>query len=181
MKRRMIAGALIGLSGACAAAAWARTWETRVATVEPDAIYRGAWQSPEALRGLLARYQIRTIVTLTAINQDDPKYVSQQRVVKESGVDWIVVPMRGSTATLEQLDEAVALIGDRARQPVFFHCVGGHHRSNLVHAAYLMKRKRRSGAQAWAAVAALPWTRPTADRDRQDHEIINQYEHTIAR
>ena len=36
----------------------------------------GAWQGPEALRHLIDGERIKTIVTLTAINRDDPKYVT---------------------------------------------------------------------------------------------------------
>ena len=99
-------------------------------------------------------------MTLTAINRDDPKYVGQAKVVSQTGVDWIIVPMRGSTATLEQMAEAADLLADPARQPVFFHCVAGHHRTSLAHAAYLIRHAGYTGGAAWQDVAGLPWARP---------------------
>ena len=48
--------------------------------VVPGRLIRGAWQDPEALRAIIARERIKTIVTLTAINRDDPKYVGQARL-----------------------------------------------------------------------------------------------------
>ena len=114
----------------------------------------GAWQRPWPLRRLIAREKIRTIVTLTAINRDDPKYVRQAQVVRDAGVDWIIVPMRGSRATLEQMAEAADLLADPQRQPVFFHCVAGHHRTSLVHAAYLIRHRGFSAERAWRVVAA---------------------------
>ena len=63
--------------------------------VLPGRLIRGAWQTPEALRSIIARERIKTIVTLTAINHDDPKYVGQAKVVAETGVSWLFVPMRG--------------------------------------------------------------------------------------
>ena len=91
------------------------------------------------MRTIIARERIKTIVTLTAINHDDPKYVGQAQVVAETGVSWMIVPMRGSRATLEQMAEAADLLADPDRQPVFFHCVAGHHRTSLAHAAYLIR------------------------------------------
>ena len=73
------------------------------------------------------------------------KYVSQSKVVDQTGVDWIIVPMRGSTATLEQMAESADLLADPARQPVFFHCVAGHHRTSLAHAAYLIRHAGYTG------------------------------------
>jgi hypothetical protein len=137
--------------------------EKRVVVVEPGRLVRGAWQRPWPLRRLMARERIRTIVTLTAINRDDIKYVRQARVVRDTGVAWVIVPMRGSRATLAQMAEAADLVADPERQPVFFHCVAGHHRSSLVHAAYLIRHRGCRAREAWDVVAALPWARPRAD------------------
>ena len=68
-------------------------FETRVVAVEPGRIFRGAWQGPGPLRRILARKKIKTVVTLTAINQNDPKYLSQSNVLKKTNVDWILIPM----------------------------------------------------------------------------------------
>src|SRR5262249_11157345 len=136
---------------------------------------RGAWQRPGALRRIIAREKVRTIVTLTAINRDDPKYVDQERVVRETGVDWVIVPMRGSTATLGQMAEAAKMLADPALRPVFFHCVGGHHRTGLVHAAYRIQYQGWSAEAAWRELAALPWTRPEAVADRADRRLIEAF------
>ena len=80
---------------------WDDWFEKRVAVVAPGRLIRGAWQRPGPLRRIIAREKIRTIVSLTAINHNDPKYVDQAKVVRETGVRWIFVPMRGSRATLD--------------------------------------------------------------------------------
>jgi protein tyrosine phosphatase (PTP) superfamily phosphohydrolase (DUF442 family) len=160
------------------------TGEKRVRMVESGRLIRGAWQSAEVLRQIIARERIKTIVTLTAINRDDPKYVSQSEVVDRTAVDWIIVPMRGSRATLEQMAEAADLLADPGRQPVFFHCVAGHHRTNLTHAAYLIRHGGYSAEQAWNAVAGLPWTRPHATADQNDRRLIFEFarlQSTLAR
>jgi protein tyrosine phosphatase (PTP) superfamily phosphohydrolase (DUF442 family) len=149
--------------------------DKRVHRIVSGRLLRGAWQSPAALRELIAREQLRTIVTLTAINPDDPKYIAQADVVRRTGVDWVIIPMRGSRATLEQMAQAADLVADPGRQPVFFHCVGGHHRSSLVHAAYLIRHCRYSPERAWQAIAELSWTRPSASADLNDRSLIFQF------
>ncbi|WP_406694068.1 hypothetical protein V5E97_23785 [Singulisphaera sp. Ch08] len=147
--------------------------EKRVAVIEPGRLVRGAWQRPGPLRRIIDREGIRTIVSLTAINRDDPKYVAQAKVVRETGVDWIIVPMRGSRATLDQMAEAADLLADPARQPAYFHCVAGHHRTSLAHAAYRIRHEGWTGPQAWREVASFPWARP--DLDREDRRLIEAF------
>jgi hypothetical protein len=144
-------------------AGWDDLVEKRVVVVAPGRLVRGAWQRPWPLRRLIEREKIRTVVTLTAINRDDPKFLGQERVIREAGVDWIIVPMRGSRATLDQMAEAADLLADPRRQPVFFHCVAGHHRTSLVHAAFRMRHEGWTAERAWREVAQLPWARPETD------------------
>jgi hypothetical protein len=182
LNRRSAIGLSLGLGGGATlglawggAAVWDELIEKRVAVVAPGRLLRGAWQRPWPLRRIIARAQVRTIVTLTAINRDDPKDVRQARVVRDSGVSWVLVPMRGSRATLEQMAEAADLLADPGRQPVFFHCVAGHHRTSLAHAAYLIRHRDFSADDAWREVAALPWTRPDAAADRGDRALIEAF------
>ncbi len=149
--------------------------EKRVRVVEPGRIIRGAWQTPEALRSIIEREGVKTIVTLTAINHDDPKYIEQAKVVAETGAAWLIVPMRGSRATLEQMVEAADLLADPELQPVFFHCVAGHHRTSLAHAAYLIRHSGWAAESAWALVAALPWARPGSAADLGDKALIEAF------
>jgi hypothetical protein len=152
-----------------------RNAEKRVRVVNPHRLIRGAWQSPDALRSIIARERIKTIVTLTPINHDDPKYVGQATVVAESGVNWLFVAMRGSQATLDQMVEAADLLADPHRQPVFFHCVAGHHRSSLAHAAYLIRHRGWNAESAWLEVASLPWARPDSPADQNDKRLIEAF------
>jgi protein tyrosine phosphatase (PTP) superfamily phosphohydrolase (DUF442 family) len=173
-RRILIALAMLGIVAAGAAVVVARA-EVRVRPVVPGRLVRGAWQPPAALESLIRREKIRTVVTLTAINTHDPKYVAQKPVLDAAGVRWVLIPMRGSTATLDQMSEAADLLADPALQPVFFHCVGGHHRTSLAHAAYRIRYSGYSADEAWAEIAALPWTRPDAPRDRQDQGLIRAF------
>jgi hypothetical protein len=176
LRRRIVlrSGLAAAIAAAALVAAFQRElFETRVRVVVPGRLIRGAWQGPGPLGRIIEREHVRTVVTLTAINRDDPKYVSQSEVVRRAGVDWVIVPMRGSTATLDQLAEAADLLADPARQPVFFHCVGGHHRTGLAQAAYRIRHEGWSAERAWRELAALPWTRP--DRDTRDRELIEAF------
>jgi hypothetical protein len=155
------------------AAGWKDLVEKRVVVVVPGRLVRGAWQRPGPLRRIVKREKIKTIVTLTAINRDDPKYVGQKDIVRETGVDWIILPMRGSRASLEQMAEAADILADPGKQPVFFHCVAGHHRTSLVHAAYLIRHEGWSAERAWRALTELPWTRP--DADLGDRRLIEAF------
>jgi len=122
--------AAIAVASAIATLFWWNSFsEKHLRVVEPGRLIRGAWQTSEALRRIIVRERIKTIVTLTAINCDDPKYVTQAKVVAETGVNWILIPMRGSTATVEQMAQAADLLADTGRQPIFSNCVAGHHRS----------------------------------------------------
>ncbi len=147
----------------------------RIRVVVPGRLIGGAWQSPRAMQRLIDAEKIRTIVTLTAINRDDPKYVSQARVVERTGVNWILIPMRGSTGTVEQMAQAADLMADPARQPVYFHCVAGHHRTSLAHAAYLIRHEGYSADHAWKVVSGLPWARPNAPADTRDRARIAEF------
>jgi protein tyrosine phosphatase (PTP) superfamily phosphohydrolase (DUF442 family) len=150
-------------------------FEKRVRVVEPGRLVRGAWQRPGPLRRIIAREGIKTIVTLTAINASDPKFADQKRVVEETGIRWVIVPMRGSRATAEQMAAAADLMADPGRQPVFFHCVAGHHRTSLAHAAYLIRHRGYTADQAWAAISSLSWARPDSAVDRNDRFLIEEF------
>lgn len=179
--RRQTIRRLVAIAAACASldAGWAAfEWgrgPKRLRILVPGRLIGGAWQEPGTLGRLIEKDGIRTIVTLTAINRDDPKYVQQAEVVRRTGIDWILVPMRGSSATLEQMACAADLLADSDRQPVYFHCVAGHHRTSLAHAAYLIRHAGYTGEQAWEVVSGLPWARPGARADENDRALILEF------
>ena len=175
-RARFAAGSMgIGLLVGLSLLAWNEFGEKRVSVVLPGRVIRGAWQRPWPLRRILHREQVQTILTLTAINRDDPKYVEQDKIVREEGIGWLIIPMRGSTATLEQLATAADLATDPSRQPVFFHCVAGHHRSNLVQAAIRIRHQGWTASRAWAELITLDWTNPDAEPDLEDRALIEEF------
>jgi protein tyrosine phosphatase (PTP) superfamily phosphohydrolase (DUF442 family) len=175
--RLLVGGGLIALFVA-AVAAHARDalyeWsEKRVAVVVPGQLVRGAWQCPGPLRRIIAREKIRTIVSLAAIREDDPRYDGQRRVVRETGVNWVAIPIVGSRPTVEQMARAADLLADRRLRPILFHCIAGHHRTSMAHAAYRMRHEGWDADRAWREVSSFPWARP--DKDRDDHLLIERF------
>jgi hypothetical protein len=183
VNRRLVFKLILGGSLALSAASVATYvavhrddwWEKRVRVVTAGRLVRGAWQRPRPLRQIIARERIKTIVTLTAINATDPKFRDQAQVVQEQNVRWLIVPMRGSRATPEQMAVAADLLADPACQPVFFHCVAGHHRTSLAHSAYLIRHQGYTAEQAWKVVSSLPWARPDSAVDRNDRFLIDEF------
>jgi protein tyrosine phosphatase (PTP) superfamily phosphohydrolase (DUF442 family) len=176
---KLIVGLALAACLACAlaCAAWLRDeWiEKRVKVLIPGRLVRGAWQRPGRLRKLIEREGIKTIVTLTAINSGDPKFLGQASVVRDTGIRWMIVPMRGSRGTPEQMAMAADLLADPEHQPVFFHCVAGHHRTSLAHAAYLIRHQGYTADQAWQVISSLPWARPDSPVDRNDRFLIEEF------
>ncbi|WP_250846630.1 protein-tyrosine phosphatase family protein [Aquisphaera insulae] len=149
--------------------------EKRVKVVVPGRLVRGAWQTPGPLGRIIEREKIRTVVSLTAINSTDRKFVGQEQVLRDRGVRWLIIPMRGSRATPEQMALAADLLADPDAQPVFFHCVAGHHRTSLAHAAYLIRHQGFSAEAAWREISTLPWSRPDSVVDRNDRFLIEEF------
>jgi protein tyrosine/serine phosphatase len=158
---------------ACIERSWYDWHEKRVAVVVPGRLTRGAWQRPATLRQILDREKIKTVVTLAIIDEKIERYDEQARVLKEKGVRWVFVPMVDSTATLEQMAEAADLLADPQLQPVFFHCVAGHHRTSLAHAAYRIRHEGWTADEAWNELTQYRWTRP--ESDQRDRQVIEQF------
>jgi hypothetical protein len=183
VKRRVAGKVLLGLLLTAGLVGCALVWhvrrddwfEKRVRVVLPGRLVRGAWQRPGPLRRIIGREGIKTILTLTAINSSDAKFREQASVLRKVGIRWFILPMRGSRATAEQMALAADMLADPACQPVFFHCVAGHHRTSLAHAAYLIRHEGYTAEQAWQAVSSLPWARPDSVVDRNDRFLIEEF------
>ena len=144
--------------------------------VIPGQLVRGAWQREGPLRKVIEREKIRTIVSLAAIREDDPRFVGQGKVVRETGVNWIAIPIVGSRPTVEQMARAADLLADRRLRPILFHCIAGHHRTSLAHAAYRMRHEGWSPDRAWREVSSFPWARPDGPRRPPPHRPLRRLE-----
>lgn len=107
--------------------------------VEPGAIYRGGWQQPWPLRRLIARYRFRSIVNL-ACRPDETDADGEGDIVRQFDLRWYKILMPGTgRGTYEQLDVAADAMADPLNRPVFVHCDGGRHRTNMALAAFRIK------------------------------------------
>lgn len=175
-KRAGIIALAIAVGIAIGAGYWVHSRSLqRFGAVVPGKIYRSAWPAPGALARAVEGYGLRSVLTLTAINKHDPKWVAQSDTLAGTDVNWREIPMRGSTATLEQMAEGADWVADPENQPVLLHCVGGHHRSSLIHAAYRIRYEGWDAERAWREVSQLPWARPSQDSDRRDRARIVEF------
>lgn len=106
-----------------------------VRVVEPDQIYRGGLHQPGPLRRLIRTYGIRTILSLRGPCD------SEEQIAGEMGVEWIRCDLDAAEAEgriVTALETAAGVLADPSKRPVYFHCVRGWDRSNVVQAAYRM-------------------------------------------
>jgi protein tyrosine/serine phosphatase len=107
--------------------------------------YRGAHPIGQDYADLAA-LGIKTVIDLTSDDSED----DESALVKRAGMSYIQIPMTTHKApTAAQLEQFLALVTDRAHQPVYVHCVGGRHRTGVMTAAYRMMQDRWSADQAF--------------------------------
>ena len=98
-----------------------------------DNYYRGAQPKGRDYADLAA-LGVRTVIDLTA--GDDAGELGS---VEAAGMQFYRIPM---TTHAQPAPEAVAqflgLVNDPAKQPVYVHCAGGHHRTGIMTAVYRM-------------------------------------------
>ena len=71
--------------------------------------------------------------------------------------------------------EAADLLADPGSQPVFFHCVAGHHRSSQTHAAYLIRHRGWSAERRGRKSRRFPGRGPGAPADLDDQALIEAF------
>ena len=102
--RRRVMVAVVALVAASIGAAswWQCDNEKRRPRDHPRPTNTRRLANSDSIARIIRRERIKTIITLTAINGTDPKYISQAKVVAETGVRWQIVPMHGSRATMNR-------------------------------------------------------------------------------
>ena len=112
----------------------------RLHVVEPGKIYRGGYCRSWPMQRIMHKYHIRTVLCL--MSPLDPRSQNERRRVETMGATWVCIPMHGNgDTTIEDLDRAVEILADPARQPAFFHCTAGVNRAGIVAAAYRIKHQ----------------------------------------
>lgn len=115
---------------------------SNVGKVAPG-IYRGAQLRPNGyatLRGM----GIRTVINLRARQ-------GEKAAVESAGMRSIEVPIRiTKKVDARRVRRVIALMTDRANQPVFVHCAQGKDRTGIVVAVYRMEVDGWTNAEAEA-------------------------------
>lgn len=138
----------------------------RFAEVVPDAVYRGGFPTAEDLDHLKEDKSIRTIVNLTErTNRPEEKKMLDEAA--RLGIRVHQFPMPGDgRGDYAALDQAAAVIANRANWPLYFHCAAGKQRSNAAWAAY---RMRHCG---WSLEKALAELERDYDLDRNAERLL---------
>jgi protein-tyrosine phosphatase len=120
---------------------------SRLVTVEPGKIFRGAWQKPWPMRAIIHDHKIKTVVAL-AHTSDDPLAIAEKELTAQLGVKWVHIPIVDQRGTGDKaaeegisdlLERAAAILADPGNYPVFFHCHHGLNRTSMVQIAYRTK------------------------------------------
>jgi tyrosine-protein phosphatase SIW14 len=108
--------------------------------VEEGALYRCGQPTAAELEQLIAKYGLRTVVSLRGTRgADDPDGWEQaeREVCRAKGVDFVAIPCNHKNPpTPEQVRQFLDLARDPARRPVLVHCRIGQQRTLLFCALY---------------------------------------------
>ncbi len=115
-------------------------------TVEPNKIYRSAALTPAALRRVVERYKIKTIIDLGAHEPNTPEEAFAQRTADALGLTRFSYDLEGDARGNPTVYlQALRLMNDPARQPVLVHCSSGAQRTGclvgfqrMIHAGYTL-------------------------------------------
>jgi hypothetical protein len=112
----------------------------RFFVVESDSLFRGGYQESRPLRSIIDGYGVKTLVSLAKYDPTHPRRRKELSVVEEKGVEYFEFEIGGDgCGPFPVLESAAALLAEPKRRPLFFHCVGGKHRTNAVLGVYRMK------------------------------------------
>ena len=111
-----------------------------------DNYYRGGQPAGEDYAAL-ASAGIKTIISLTS----DDAQPDEKALAEAAGMKFVQIPMTTHQApTAAQITHFLAIVNDKAAQPVYVHCIGGRHRTGVMTAIYRMTTDNWSAAQAFA-------------------------------
>jgi protein tyrosine/serine phosphatase len=94
----------------------------------------------------LAAIGVKTIINLTS----DDGQKDEKAMTEAAGMRYVQIPMTThEIPSPAQVAEFLAIVNDKAAQPVYVHCVGGRHRTGVMTAIYRMTHDNWSPGQAF--------------------------------
>jgi protein-tyrosine phosphatase len=124
----------------------------------------GVWRSGRPTSQGLAQLKQQGAKTILDLTDDRPmegQTINESQAVAAAGMvyqndlmDWSRFP------TDQELDQAMAILTDPAKQPVVFHCTCGRDRTGILAAAYRVVAQGWTPAKAAAEAKTLGWHFP---------------------
>jgi hypothetical protein len=142
MRRFSLILALLAIIGLAGAGVWWGWFETyHLATVETGVLYREGVRSSREMKNALREVKPLTVVRLVDENEMKREpFAGEVDYCKEHKVVVIDIPIRlGGWPSTEQVDRFLAVVADKARQPVLVHCAQGVRRTGMMTAAFERK------------------------------------------
>jgi protein tyrosine/serine phosphatase len=106
-----------------------------------DGLYRGAQPEADGFKEL-KKLGVKTILSLRSSRSD-------RKLLEGAGLDYVHIRMRPWDAEYDEVKEALQIITDASKQPVFVHCRHGADRTGTVIAAW------RLVADGWTKEKAI--------------------------
>jgi hypothetical protein len=127
-----------------------------LATHDAGMVYRSAWLDGDALREVVERHQIRTVLNLCEPDElGEERCIDERKAVHGSGARLVEMPM--PAATLDPSDPAIGpfieLLRNPENYPLLVHCQHGVTRTAKVLAMYDILFR---GMTAEQSIAAMP-------------------------
>lgn len=112
------------------------------AVVDEGALYRSGQPTPEQIGELIARYRLRTVISLRGsrdATDPDAWEVAERAVCLQRNVKFLALPCNHrNPPTAEQVEQFLQVARDPARLPALVHCRIGQQRTGLFCALYRM-------------------------------------------
>src|SRR2546421_9832510 len=122
------------VAGAASATTLSRVHIDNFGKVDDD-YYRGAQPEGRDYEDL-STLGVKTVIDLTRDGRDN-----ERRMVEHAGMSFFRIPLTTSERPPEAaVKQFLAIVNDRAKQPVYVHCAGGQHRTGVMTAVYRMTK-----------------------------------------
>jgi protein tyrosine/serine phosphatase len=106
--------------------------------VKRGILYRSGQLTPSQLADAIRRYQLKTVINLQL---PGPEMIEERALSRETGVDFVNLPMPGDGLGEEaQFREILRIIDDPERRPALVHCARGTCRTGASVAFYRFER-----------------------------------------
>lgn len=162
--------ALAGLTSAAALAAAAPAAPVQVLARGPSSgqalpnfaqVSNGLYRSGQPSQQGVSQLAAKGVKTILKLNADAP---AESDWAAAAGIDLVAQLMDNKhSPSYAEVDQALAVINDPARQPVLVHCHLGHDRTGTVVAAYRVTVQKMSVADAVAEAKAMGYSAPGFD------------------